>query len=178
MFKLLTEEERQKVSSVYSTRRAIIIFISLIVVLVVGIIGLLPSYVISNARQNEIIEYEKIMANNSRDTGVDEKALNAWLEDINQKLQILSPALDTDSPSAFIDKILGQKISGITITGFSWIRIKDEISLSIDGVATDRQSLVMFENNINSSEYFSMVTLPLSNLAKEKNIDFQIKLSP
>lgn len=177
MFKLLTEEEGRKVSSEYSTRRAIVILISIIVVIIVGIVGLLPSYVISNARQHEIIEHNKIIADNSLTEG-NEDALNAWLEDINQKLETLSPALDKDKPSAFIDKILEHKTSGIVITEFSWLRIKDEIILSVSGVADNRQSLIMFENNINSSKYFSTVTLPVSNLAKDRDIDFQMKLSP
>src|SRR3990167_9368714 len=176
MFKLLTEEERQKVAHEYAMRRAIVILLTLILVLVVGIIGLLPSYVLSNARENEALERMRIMC--SVGEREDDATLQVWLKETNRKLQVLSPALDTDRPSDFIEKILDQRITGIAVTDFSWARAKDKVILSINGVATSRQSLITFENRINSSKYFSEVALPISNLAKDKDIDFQIKLSP
>ena len=176
MFKLLTEEERRKVAREYAVRRAICLFLALVLVLAVGIIGLLPSYVLSNARQNEALERARIMG--SAGGREDDASLQFWLEETNRKLQVLSPALDTDRPSDFIKTILDQKAAGITITGFSWVRAKDKVTLSVNGVAASRQALVTFENRINSSRYFSDVALPISNLAKDRNIDFQIKFSP
>jgi len=176
MFKLLTEEERQKVAHEYAMRRAIVILFALILVLVAGVIGLLPSYVLSNARQNEVLERTRII-DSSGERG-DESNLQAWLVEIDRKLQVLSPVLDTDRPSDFIEKILDQRTTGVSITGFSLLRVKDKITLSVSGVALDRQTLIAFENRINSSGYFSEVTLPISNLAKDRNIDFQIKFLP
>ncbi|MDO8569625.1 MAG: hypothetical protein Q7R89_02520 [bacterium] len=176
MFKLLTEEERYKVAHEYVIRRAIVILCALILVAAVGIAGLLPSYVLSNARQNEALERTRIM-NSSGEKG-DKLELQTWLKETNHKLQVLSPVLDTDRPSDFIDRILDQRITGVSITSFSWARAKDKITLSVNGVALDRQSLIVFENRIRSSGSFSEVTLPISNLAKDRNIDFQIKFSP
>ncbi|MEX2013478.1 MAG: hypothetical protein WD897_00995 [Parcubacteria group bacterium] len=176
MFKLLTEEGRQRVAHEYARRLAIVMLFALILVAVVGIIGLLPSYVLSNARQNEVLERTRIVGS-SVERG-DESDLQAWLRETNRKLQALSPALDTDRPSDFIEKILEQKITGVRITGFSWVRTEDKIILSVDGVANNRQSLITFEDRINSSGYFSEVTLPISNLAKDRDINFQIKFSP
>ena len=107
----------------------------------------------------------------------DDALLQAWLEETNRKLQVLSPTLDTDRPSDFIEKILDQRVAGIIITGFSWVKVKDKITLSASGVATSRQSLITFGNRINASKDFSEVALPISNLAKDRDIDFQIKFS-
>jgi len=176
MFKLLTEEGGRKVAREYAVRRAICLLLALVLVLTVGNIGLLPSYVLSNARQNEALERTRIMSNSEE--GGSDASLQVWLGETNHKLQVLSPALDTDRPSDFIKTILDQKAAGITITGFLWVRAKDKIALSVNGVAASRQSLVTFENRINSSKYFSEVALPISNLAKDRDIDFQIKFSP
>ena len=176
MFKLLTDEEKQKVAHEYSVRRAVVVLLALILVLVVGIIGLLPSYILSDARQNEVLERTRIMG--SVGQRGDEKDLQTWLRETNRKLQILSPELDTDRPSIFIERVLDQKVLGARITGLSWIRAEDKITLSVNGVALDRQALIAFENSINSSGYFSEATLPISNLARDRNIDFQIKFSP
>ena len=174
MFKLLTEEERQKVAHEYAMRRAIVTLSALILVFVVGIIGLLPSYVLSNARQHEVLERTRIMDTTGQRG--DESGLQAWLAKVNLELKILSPELDTDRPSSFIKQIVDEKVPGIRLTGFSWTKVKDKITISVNGVATDRQTLVVFEDRINVSGGFSEVNLPISNLAQDKDIDFQIKL--
>ncbi|MEX2013733.1 MAG: PilN domain-containing protein [Parcubacteria group bacterium] len=177
MFKLLTDEERQKVAHEYALRRAIVMLSAFVLVLVAGIIGLLPSYVRSSARQNEALERTNI-TDASFERG-EEAQLQSWLLSTNKKLQVLSPALDTDRPSEYIDRILEQKVVSVHLTGFSWVRTRDnKLTLSVHGVANDRQSLISFENSINSSGHFSEVTLPVSNLAKDRDINFQIKFSP
>jgi len=44
-------------------------------------------------------------------------------------------------------------------------------------VSANRQSLITFENRIASLSDFSEVVSPISNLAKDKDINFQIRLS-
>lgn len=177
MFKLLTEEGREKVGREYSARRTIVMLLAFILVLIVGVIGLLPSYILSNIREKEALARVKTL-NNSTLEGENGADLQAWLIETNRRLKTLSPKLDTDRPSNFVDQVLEQKLTGIRITAFSWLRSKDKITLSVNGVAEDRQKLVMFENKINSSGYFSNVTLPISDLAKDRDIAFQIKFSP
>ena len=176
MFKLLTDEERKKVAHEYALRRVIVMLSALILVLVVGIIGLLPSYILSSARENEVLERMRIME--SAGERGDESELQAWLRETNRELEVLSPELDTDRPSDFIGRILDQRVTGARITGFSWVKAEDKIALLVSGVALDRQTLITFEDRINASGYFSKVTLPISNLARDRDIDFQIKFSP
>ena len=175
MFKLLTEEERQKVAHEYAMRRLIVMLCALILVLVVGIIGLFPSYLLSNVHRIMALERTKIAG--SAEQRNEDLGLQVWLEEINRKLQLLSPTLDTDRPSHLIKKILDQKNEGIIITGFSSIKTKDKTNLSVSGVSANRQSLITFENRIASLSDFSEVVSPISNLAKDKDINFQIRLS-
>lgn len=177
MFKLLTEEERQKVAREYVAHRVVVMLSTFVLVLSVGIIGLLPSYVLSNARQSEVLERVRIMNSSGQQKG-DELELQAWLIETTKKLQALSPELDTDRPSDFIDKVLSQRTMGVRITSFLLAKVKDKTTLSIGGIASDRQALIRLEDRINTSGYFSEVVLPVSNLAKDKDIDFQIKFSP
>ena len=176
MFKLLTDEERQKVAHEYVLRRTIVMLLALILVFITGIIGLLPSYVLSNARQNEVLERSRIM--DSIGEKGDESELRAWLVETNRELRLLSPALDTDRPSDLIDKIIAERLAGMRIKGLSWAKVKGEIILSVSGIALNRQVLIEFENRLNSSGHFSAVSLPVSNLVRDKDIDFQVKLSP
>lgn len=178
MFKLLTEKGRKLVMREYTLRRTIIIISALSLVLIVGLIGLMPSYLLSNTRLEEVLERTRIMD----DLGLGEKQdqeAQTWLVSMNKKLKLLSPKLDADRPSQdFIAKIMEQKTPDIKITTFSWIKTKGKVALSINGLASSRQALISFEDRIIASDHFSEVTLPISDLAKDKDINFQIKFSP
>jgi hypothetical protein len=175
MFKLLTDETKEKVRHEYVRRRTVVMLSAFIVVLIVGIIGLMPSYLLSNIRQNEVVEQTRILSDTGQ-TG-DESSLQTWLDETNHKLEVLSPTLDSDRPSIFIDQLLEVKNAGIRITGFSWTKLEEKITLTISGVAQDRVTLISFQDNLNASGHFSEVILPLSNLAQDKDLDFQITFS-
>jgi len=176
MLKLLTDEGRAKISHEYKIRRFIVILLALILVAVITVIGLMPSYSLSSTREREALE--RLRLTSQEDLQSEGKELRAWLADINKELSTLEPSLDKDKPSDFVYSILNLKSSGIKLTSFSWSKNKDKISLSVSGTASDRQTLVRFENSISSSELFSDATLPISDLANDRNISFQIKFSP
>jgi hypothetical protein len=175
MYKLLTEEKKAMLARVYAHRRTAVILIALDVVMVIGMVGLLPSYVLSDARRQEVAERTKIMEGLS--SSEDEQELQAWLDSLNAKLKALSPTEDTDRPSELIEKILGERSDGIRLTSFVWSKEGGEALVSVSGIGRDRQSLIAFESRLNASGHFGRVTLPISNLAKDKDINFQVKLS-
>lgn len=176
MYKLLTEEIEQEVSREYGRRRAVIALFALILVLATGIVGFLPSYLLSSARESEVLERIRIQSN-AGERG-EEVELKAWLSKLNLELHTLTPDPYPDQPSVFIKNVLDQKTANVRLTSFSWVKVKNKVALSVDGIALDRQALIAFENSIESSEHFSGVTLPISNLAQDKDIDFQIKFAP
>ena len=175
MFKLLTEEATQKVSQEYGRRRAILILLAFILLAVVAIVGLLPSYVLSTIRALEVEERARITS--SMKSKGDEAELDAWLTKINLALQTLSPKLDRDRPSEIIEQIIYQKIGGIYLISFSWAKDKGKSEMLVRGIARDRQTLLSFKDRLNDSGDFAAVTLPISELASDKDIDFQINLS-
>ena len=173
MFKLLTEEGRKKVEREYILRRSIVMLVALTIICLIGIIGLFPSYILSKSRQNEVTERVRIMGNT--ELGQDEEDLKGWLEGANEKLALLDPNLDKDKPSVFIEEVLENKPIGIKINFFSWRMMEGDFELYVTGVASDRQTLLAFESQIRNSAYFSDISLPVSNLARDRDIDFQIK---
>jgi len=175
MFKLLTEKEKAKVASEYKIRRAVVMVTAFIAMLIVAMVGLTPSYILSNSREKDVLERTRILENSEHN---DNKELETWLKETNIKLKTIDPKLDTDKPSLFVENILSEKGSSIRLTSFSWVRLKGELVLFAEGFATTRQALIEFEDRINATGKFSNVSLPVSNLAQDKNIGFQIKLSP
>jgi hypothetical protein len=176
MFKLLTEEVRKKVAHEYAYRRAVVVVVALVIILIVAMVGLFPADVLSRARKQEITERLRIIGN--LELKKSEIDLKAWLTSINLKLNTLNPKLDVDRPSVYIEQVLEKRVAGIKLTNLSWVKSDNKSTISISGIANDRQTLIAFENSLNASGYFDTVSLPISNLARDKNINFQVKLSP
>lgn len=176
MFKLLTEEGREKIRHEYILRRIAVILGTVILALIVGVIGLFPSYLLSKIRYNETLERVTIVSKSAQ-IGEADLELKNWLSETNQRLTLLAPKPETDQPSTFIDQVLKKKVTNVSLKNFTWIKNNDKLDLSINGVALSRQALVAFEEALSSSEYFSDVILPVSDLAKDKDVNFQIKFS-
>ncbi|KND48500.1 MAG: hypothetical protein AB200_02105 [Parcubacteria bacterium C7867-005] len=179
MFKLLTENSRAKVEREYKIRRTTIIFSGISFSLFIGIFALVPSYITSNYRMDEVVSRTEALKHST--SASDGLAMEEWLSLTNEKLKAVSPEQDTDKPYEFIQKIIFVKPAGISILNISWkIDDKDrkKRNISLSGVARDRKTLIDFENRLNSSDNFSKIVLPVSNFAKDKDIEFQLNLSP
>jgi len=174
MYKLLPDEEKARVAKEYSQRRQIVMLVTFIFVAVVAMVGLFPSYMLSNSRLKEVAERVRIMG--EPDLENDESELRSWLSDLNQKIRTLSPKLDKDRPSDMIEEAINRKVNRIKITSFEWGKDADTTSLSVSGTALDRQALIAFEDSLNASGRFATVSLPVSNLARDKDIGFRVKL--
>lgn len=173
MYKLLPPTAQEKVKREYLLRRAVTMVAALVLVEIVTLVGLFPSYVLSEARQEEAREKAAL----ARDSGgVSTQGLRAWIDALNLKLKTLNPKSDTDRPSEDFFRILEQKGAGVRLTGFRWLKANGQTELSVSGVARDRQSLLAWESSLKNSGDFTNVALPVSNLAKDKDIGFEFKL--
>jgi type II secretory pathway component PulL len=174
MFKLLIEEDKKDLQREYSLRRVVVALVALTIVSTIGVVSIFPSYVLSNLRRSESMERQRV----SRALGSEDEDISKWVSQINNKLRMLSYARDEDKPSRVIENLLAERGEGIRITSISWKKSDQEISLSISGKARDRQGLIKFEGDVRSSGHFTRVVLPVSNLAKDRDIDFSIRLTP
>jgi hypothetical protein len=151
-----------------------VILSALSLVFIVTIVGLLPSYILSDAREKEALERVRIIESAGKK---DYKELEIWMAKTNLILRTLSPRLDADRPSDYFENILSEKIPGIKITNLLWDK-KGSLTILVEGQAVSRQSLTNFETGLKQSNRFKEVILPISNLAKDENIGFQIKITP
>ena len=174
MYKLLTEEEKVKVTSEYNLRRLAVIIFALCLVIIVTIVGFLPSYLLSVTRESAALDRTKILETIEPHN---KEELESWLKKINTELKTLSPKLDTDRPSEFFESILKEKSAGIKVSNLLWEK-QEVLVLTVEGVARTRQALINFETKLKQSGKFKEVALPISNLAKDEDIKFQIKLTP
>lgn len=175
MYKLLTEEEKQIVKKEYNLRRLVVMLFALMVVLSVALVGLLPSYLFSTVRHREIGEQLEILRPAE---GSEEASLKSWLAETNRKIGYLSPELDKDTLSQYFDRLIRARPAGISVRRLGWKKSGEKVAISIQGVARDRQALINYEKALSSSLEWADVVLPISNLASDRNIEFDISLSP
>ncbi len=177
MFKLITEEEEKKLAREYSLRRYIVMVSALSTVLVVGFVGLLPSYLLSSSRKNEALERSRATLLLEGGERIDPVA---WIANTNSKITALEPRESSQDPSEYMEALIEAKTSGISITKLSWgsaTRSTESAKLlSISGFAQERRSLVDFERAVNGLGLFTSVVLPVSNLARERDIEFTLEL--
>ena len=174
MFKLLSEPAREKVYTEYSLRRVVIFVIGLNAVLFVGIVALIPAFILSMSHLN--VAESRTTALKNSPTHETSLELVKWLSETNQKLSILSPATNKDAPYEYFQKIIGAKPQGISLQSFNLKKDKKDISISIQGSAVDRKALLDFESQLNASGNFEKAIIPVSNFAKDKDINFDLSL--
>lgn len=66
--------------------------------------------------------------------------------------------------------------SGIYLTNFSYKAVDNQITLN--GWADWRENLLYFQESLEENSFFKEVEAPLSNLIKQRNIDFSFTLKP
>ncbi len=176
MFKLLNEIARENIEKEYSQRRAVVALVGLSIILIVGIVSLFPAYLISSTRLSEA--NLRTASVKRLPTSQDGFTLERWLADVNQKVLLFSRGADQTKPFEFFSQIISIKPKGISLSRFAWKVEDNNISLTIAGVASDRQALLDFEDSINNTKDFTKAAVPVSNFARYKDINFELTISP
>lgn len=134
-----------------------------------------PVYVLVEAELgNYLLAYNQA-SDDSETYTESEKAIQSG----NAIAQLLATS-DTDTSfSEIIAEIEKQKIQGIRVDDYSIAR-KDGIlgAITIKGNADSRLILTQFKDAIEKSPLFESATLPLSNLAKDRDIPFTVTIIP
>ena len=178
MINLLPVEEKKRIATEYHFR----IFTFYLYVagfcFLIGIIGVLPAYLLSSIKENLAeIKWENLK--NLPQPKPNQETKNA-VKDINfkvSKIEITEKAKFLVLENAF-DKVLFDKMSDIKITSINYK--KDEAGLktiSLQGIAPNRERLLLFRQMLEADKSFSKVELPISNFVKGANIDFSLDLT-
>lgn len=176
MFNLLPQDLKKRIKSEYKLRRLIIIFIFIFSVQISAMVFLFPTWLTSLYREKAVIsDSEKL--NISLST-LSVNPTNESIKSINNKLNIVNSILEYPEYSPYVDAVIDEKNSSILLKEFDYT-LKDakNATLIVGGISKTRESLVLFVKNLEESKFFKTVDLPISNLAKDRNIDFKINLT-
>ncbi len=175
MFNLLPENLKDKIKKDYKLRKITVILIFFVCVLFSALIFLLPSWLVSYYNEKEVVLDHKQMQDNLSDLNI--SSVLSTIKTINTKLNIINSNLDYPKILPYLNTILSKKTNSIHINNFTYNYAEDKTTeVTLGGVASTRESLVSFVKTLEESKSFSEVNLPISNLAKDKNIIFSIKM--
>lgn len=177
MINLIPIEEKKAIKRDLYYRFFVVFFAMLALVVLASIILLIPSYFISlekNISINQRLEMQK----NEIMPKIDQQAQVA-IKQLDARLSLLGKA--RQNTYVFSDKvvkeILSQKVSGIKINRISYQNDpSDGRKVSINGIAQNREQLLLFRQALEDDSLFKNVDLPISNFVKDVNIEFGLNL--
>lgn len=174
---LLSVNEKNNLQKGLRFRYLVILNILVTASFLLGTAVLIPAYVLI---RNDL----SFATSNSSVKLVGETVVQDLLKvpnEIETKLKLIQSNLAEQrtvrSISLVVD-LLPEKVSleSISFSRKNADKYKKGVVLSVFGIASDRESLVLFANALRDSKRFSSVDVPVSSLTKDKNLPFTINL--
>lgn len=178
-YTLLPENEIKKLKREYRTRLVIFMLFFMSCAVLFGIAALAPGYILSYSLEKDALDKLDVLQKSRQTSGS-----NNMIKELADSNKIINKLKDykTSIPfSSIISKIISYKPSGVSIRSFDVSSLTEEASSTINAViqgkASSRESLVLFRDKISSDPLVEKVELPVSDLAKSKDISYSIKIS-
>ena len=105
--------------------------------------------------------------------------MSAQVVATNNLVRTLSAAQDSIFFSSIVEDVVSHRTDGVVITSLSLSHVPNttnQSSIAISGNALTRDNLVAFERSLEADPQFTKVVLPVSNLARDTDINFNITM--
>jgi MarR-like DNA-binding transcriptional regulator SgrR of sgrS sRNA len=172
MLNIIPEEERKKLTEAYKSRVVITCLASVAIIFLVGGLFLLPAYIIAAYKMEEILQ-PKVGT-----TSVENTEILQSLALTNSKVAIVLNYATNISITNRLKNILAMEEARVSIENISYKNMGKEdqgkIQVLISGQAVDREALLSFEKRLKTLNFLESVSLPVSNFAKDREIDFNL----
>lgn len=168
---LLPNEQKKSLEVEYYTRLVTVVVLLLAGSVMIGIFALVPGYIhiiFELQTQEKLLESQK---ENIEDT----RSLAQELSQSSAMLTFLEKETSQEKLTTLLREVLRERPSGIVLTGFSYNR--NNAKLSLQAVAATRDLVVPYTQAIEASTYFETAPVPLSDLAKNTNLEFHLNVT-
>lgn len=174
MFNLLPQEYQHNLKKEYSRRLITLVLIAFFCIGLAGVLTLFPSYLLSLQKEKEISVEDINIEKTLRADVVD---LNKQIKSIKEDTALVLGREAQNQIYLLLAQILEKKSSGIIIKSLSYKKQNDDpVSVAVAGVANTRDGLLSFTKELETLEVFESVNIPVSNFAKDRNIEFSLDL--
>ncbi len=175
MFNLIPDSVKEKILKDYQRRRGVVWLFMTAVLSIVVLIFLLPTYVHVFFEVKNVSASVEIVKSSLQLKEADEVV--GTIKKTNEQLRTLFSASSSFKTSEIVERALKAKNSFIHITDIEYIETKiGSSTLQLRGIADRRESLREFVTTLESIESFEKVELPVSNFAKDRDIDFSVTI--
>lgn len=176
MFNLIPNSVKAQILKDYKKRRGVLWIFGALVFSCTLLIFILPTYAYVLFEEKNMRIDAELVKNSSQLKKADEVV--GTIKETNEQLKALSAIGNPIRPMDTIGKAMQVKDGFIHIEEIEYKEVTATTSsLVLKGVADRRESLREFVTKLEATKGFSAVVLPVSNFAKEKNIDFSISIT-
>lgn len=177
MTNLLPPSSLRSVTTEYRIRLVATMLFMLAAGLSIALILLIPSYLIASHRKNVVAENLAVLDRDTEASAREKSELEKVLRDADAILAILAGKRELLLPSVrVIERTVSRKTPSIKLQKIFYDAHENGGTLSLRGIAANRQALVSFADALKRDSGFFDVNLPVSNLVKEREADFTIML--
>lgn len=176
MFNLLPENLRNAVIKEYRLRLTVVVMVFVILIQVSFLVFLFPSWLVSFYKEKDFSTQSDELSKSL--STLDISSTTSFIKSFNNKIGIINNALEYPKFIPILDDILAKKTGSIRISGMYYtVDSMNSGTLTLEGIGDTRESLVSFSDSLETIGYFKKVDLPISNLAKDRNIAFTISIN-
>jgi len=183
MLELLPEKEKKYLKRMYTLRFFSVILLFLLATLVFAGILLIPSYFAARSTHKSIEEQVSFLQAYSDKKRDDRSGL--ILLGLEEKMDNLRDSLTEPSFLDVVEKVTEVKPQNLSIKSLFFNAPEDEpgeiaassIKVTLIGESGARSTLLLFVDRLKEISGFEKVDLPISNLAREKDIPYTITIS-
>ena len=172
MLTFLLDEYKDKAAKAYHLRLWSLYLGLFTLVLSIGFALAIPEFAILRSKRSAAL-LEKAAASSPKDAS---KPIASEVKAIKDKVAVIKDISSKQPMAAILERALALRGSGIAITSISLTRGGQPGAIAIGGTASTRDSLVAFSKRLQNEPSFSNASLPVSSLAKNKDIPFSISI--
>lgn len=175
MFNVLTDNFKNEIYKRYGKRRLVVWLIAIIFLQTVFLIFLIPSHVYLTSAEKEM----RAPATNQITDAVASSSVEvaSTFRYINDELSALSSVEESNNFQVLIQRIVELKGPSIKLIQISYKTNTATTSVfTLRGVAVSRDSLLSYSKRLEGDTLFEKVDLPVSNFAKDRDIEFSLGL--
>lgn len=174
MINLLPENNKIEIKKEYTRRLFVVIGAFTFFVALISAVILTCLLFLINREKNNF--NRQLFISEQRFEFKDLKEILPGMENFAAKLSFLEKESDGVKLSFLLGEILKRKSENVKINGFSYDKISGGGRILISGMAGSRQGLLSFVDALRSEPKFKDVQSPVSNLLKEKSLDFSLTI--
>jgi hypothetical protein len=168
---LLQPEQRKGLVREYYARVAAVGAIVLSVALLIGMLALIPAYSYSRTML-EVQAVVPAQTSTSTATSSPDGAARTALREGTMLVTRLEQHLRDDTFTSYLTSALADRPPGVAVSGFAYDQA--EHSLTVEGVAQDRDAFLTYAHNLESDTRFVGVPHPIEDLAKRTDLPFRL----